>query len=152
MGLAKTEAVPSLWQQLKNHEHRFFYRNENPQGDAGDGESRSGDAQATREAMLWRVITPPAAPQPEFLANPDQDLLMLWGGGLRWLYHHDAQAVKDYSQQVGGWCWALGDSIPVDPISKRIMGQLGLAFDPDGVFAHPLDLGSKAAPAQGGRG
>lgn len=152
MGLARTEAVPSLWQQLKNHEHRFFYRNENPHGDAGEGENRSGDADATRGSTLWRVITPPAAPQPEFLANPDQDLLMLWGGGLRWLYHHDAQAVKHYSQQVGGWCWALGDSIPVDPVSRRIMDQLGLAFDPDGVFAHPLDLGSTATPAQGGRG
>ena len=55
----------------------------------------------------------PAAVMPDFLSNLNQDALVLWGGGLRWVYHDDAQAVADYSRQVGGWYWAVGETMPV---------------------------------------
>ena len=77
---------------------------------------------------------------PDFLSNLNQDALVLWGGGLRWVYHDDAQAVADYSRQVGGWYWAVGETMPIDPMQRQIMAQLASAFDPNGVFACPLDL------------
>ena len=75
----------------------------------------------------------------------DQDALVLWGGGLRWVYHDDAQAVADYSRQVGGWYWAVGETMPIDPMQRQIMAQLASAFDPNGVFACPLDLNPNSA-------
>ena len=77
---------------------------------------------------------------PEFLTNPDNDALVMWGGGLRWFYHDDGAAVHAYSKAVGGWCWAIGEPIPIDGMQAQIMAQLAKAFDPHAVFASPLGL------------
>ena len=81
---------------------------------------------------------------PEFLTNPDNDALVMWGGGLRWFYHDDGAAVHAYSKAVGGWCWAIGEPIPIDGMQAQIMGQLAKAFDPHAVFASPLALRQEA--------
>ena len=123
-GLHQRQSGTGLWQQLRDHQHPFF-----TQSDTEAGPRR-----------LWRVVTPPASPMPDFLTNPNDDALVMWGGGLRWLYHDDGAAVHAYSKAVGGWCWAIGESIPIDRMQAQIMGQLVKAFDPRGVFASPLGL------------
>ena len=123
-GLHQRQPELQLWRQLKDHVHPFFQRSD------ADGSSR----------RLWRVVTPPAATMPDFLADPDNDALIMWGGGLRWIYHDDAGQVAAYSKAAGGWCWALGEAMPLDAMQGQIMGQLANAFDPHGVFASPLDL------------
>ena len=123
-GLHPRHSEPQLWQQLKDHEHLFFQRS---------------DAEASSD-RLWRIVTPPAAPMPDFLTDPDKDALIMWGGGLRWIYHEDGAAVHAYSKVVGGWCWAIGEPMPIDAMQGQIMSQLAKAFDPHGVFASPLGL------------
>jgi hypothetical protein len=77
---------------------------------------------------------------PNFLADREKDALILWGGGLRWMYHDDAAQVDEYSKAVGGWCWAIGEPMPIDAMQGQIMSQLSKAFDPRCVFASPLGL------------
>lgn len=129
-GLQEHAGHPDLWRQLRDQGHEFFQKQL----------TRQRNAQT-----LWRLVTPPAAVMPDFLSNLNQDALVLWGGGLRWVYHDDAQAVADYSRQVGGWYWAIGETMPIDPMQRQIMAQLASAFDPNGVFACPLDLNSNSA-------
>lgn len=123
-GLRQRLSENPLWQQLKDHQHLFFQR-------------AHSEAASQR---LWRVVTPPAAPMPNFLADREKDALILWGGGLRWMYHDDAAQVDEYSKAVGGWCWAIGEPMPIDAMQGQIMSQLSKAFDPRGVFASPLGL------------
>ena len=129
-GLQEHAGHPDLWRQLRDQGHEFFQKQL----------TRQRNAQT-----LWRLVTPPAAVMPDFLSNLNQDALVLWGGGLRWVYHDDAQAVADYSRQVGGWYWAVGETMPIDPTQRQIMAQLASAFDPNGVFACPLDLNPNSA-------
>ena len=129
-GLQGHAGNPDLWRQLRDQGHEFFQKQP----------TRQRNAQT-----LWRLVTPPAAVMPDFLSNLNQDALVLWGGGLRWVYHDDAQAVADYSRQVGGWYWAVGETMPIDPMQRQIMAQLASAFDPNGVFACPLDLNPNSA-------
>ena len=144
VGLSRTDAVPDLWSQLKNHQHRFFHR------ETSSTDGATAEAAVGPRPMLWRVITPPAAPMPSFLTTPEQDLLTLWSGGLRWLYHDEADAVRDYSRAVGGWCWALGEAMPLEAAQQQIIEHLMAAFDPHGVFANPLGLVPKAVSVFGG--
>ena len=132
-GLQEHAGHSDLWRQLRDQGHEFFQKQL----------TRQRNAQT-----LWRLVTPPAAVMPDFLSNLNQDALVLWGGGLRWVYHDDAQAVADYSRQVGGWYWAVGETMPIDPMQRQIMAHLASAFDPHGVFACPLDLNQN--PALGG--
>ena len=144
VGLNRTDAVPDLWRQLKNHEHRFFHRENAFKDDS------TSDTVVGSRPKLWRVVAPPAAPVPSFLTTPERDLLTLWSGGLRWFYHDEADAVLDYSRAVGGWCWALGEAMPLEAAHQQIIQHLMAAFDPHGVFANPLGLGPKAASTFGG--
>jgi hypothetical protein len=84
---------------------------------------------------------------PNFLSDPNSDALVLWAGGLRWIYHDDAQAVADYCRQVGGWYWAVGEAMPIDPTQQQIMAHLVKAFDPHGVFASSLNLNAASGEA-----
>ncbi|MEL0048739.1 MAG: glycolate oxidase subunit GlcE [Gammaproteobacteria bacterium] len=143
-GLSRTDETPDLWRQLKNHEHRYFHR-----GAAPKDESKAEPSVGSR-AKLWRVITPPAAPLPSFLNAPETDLLTLWNGGLRWLYHDQDDAVRAYSHAVGGWCWALGEVMPMEAAQRRVIEHLMAAFDSSGVFANPLGLAPKAVSLSGG--
>ena len=135
-GFTDNDAATELWHQVNSHQHAFFHRAP-PQTQGGDFRGRQ------KEAKLWRIVTPPAASMPNFLASPEQNLLVMWSGGLRWLYHDDAQAVHDYSNAVGGWCWALGEIMPLEPAQRLITQHLMAAFDPKGVFANPLGLVAK---------
>ncbi len=63
------------------------------------------------------------------------DLLIEWGGGLRWLRHDDAEAVHAYAKSVGGWCWAKGEQMPIDVVQSRYMNELKRAFDPQSIFS-----------------
>lgn len=125
-GLGRNVTSNGLWQRLKDHQHSFF---------------EQADAQAAKGRKLWRVITPPAAPMPQFLTAAE-DALVLWGGGLRWIYHDDAAAVAAYCASVDGWYWAIGEGMPMEPMQRQIMTHLVEAFDPHGVFANPLGLGA----------
>ena len=95
-GFTDNDAATELWHQVNSHQHAFFHRAP-PQTQGGDFRGRQ------KEAKLWRIVTPPAASMPNFLASPEQNLLVMWSGGLRWLYHDDAQAVREYIKAVGGW-------------------------------------------------
>ena len=131
-GLQVNADDEDLWRLLKNQDHGFFQKAAQRQSGA---------------AKLWRLVTPPAAAMPNFLSDPNSDALVLWAGGLRWIYHDDAQAVADYCRQVGGWYWAIGEAMPIDPMQQQIMAHLAKAFDPHGVFASPLNLNAAAGEA-----
>jgi hypothetical protein len=51
---------------------------------------------------------------------------------------------------VGGWCWALGEAMPLEAAHQQIIQHLMAAFDPHRVFANPLGLGPEAASTFGG--
>ncbi|MBL6813970.1 MAG: glycolate oxidase subunit GlcE [Pseudomonadales bacterium] len=131
-GLQVNTGDEHLWRLLKNQDHDFF----------GAAVNRRGTT-----TKLWRLVTPPAAAMPHFLSDPNSDALVLWAGGLRWIFHDDALAVADYCRQVGGWGWAVGEAMPIDPLQQQIMTHLAKAFDPHGVFANPLKLHATAGEA-----
>jgi glycolate oxidase FAD binding subunit len=113
-----------LWDEVRDHAASFF---------KASARQMAG-ASANR---LWRVIVPPAAPMPDVAAA---DLAVEWGGGQRWLWQDDAAAVQAYARDHGGWAWALGESLQLEPTQQRLMSAIKAAFDPDGIFASPLAL------------
>ena len=116
--LIDADAAAVFWQAIRDQQHKFF---------------------ATAQAKpLWRVVTPPAAPLPDFTG----ELLLEWQGGLRWLRHDNADVVRDYALKVGGWCWAVGQLQPIDVAQARLMQRLKHAFDPTDVFVSTLDFSS----------
>lgn len=135
-GLMPMPADDEYWQRLQHHQHEFFL----PSMQASTDTKKHGP-----QHKLWRVVTPLAAPMPEFGLRSAADALVMWGGGLRWFYHDDHTAVLAYAKAVGGWCWAVGDVMPIDPMQAQIMQQLANAFDPKGVFATPLSLAARTA-------
>lgn len=117
----------NLWPSIRDHEHPFF-QHSSPQRSAA--------------FCLYRVVTPPAAPLPDV---PQDQLAIEWGGGLRWLWHADEQAVCQYAADVGGWCWRIGEAFALEKAQSKIMVRIKQAFDPDQVFASPLRIGSNHA-------
>lgn len=111
------DAAAEFWQQLRDQQQNFF--------------------QSAQAPQLWRLITPPAAPLPDMA---EQQMLLEWQGGLRWLRHNDADFVHSYARQVAGWCWAVGDCQPIDPQQAWLMQRLKRAFDPAAIFASALDF------------
>ena len=68
--LIDADAAAVFWQAIRDQQHEFF---------------------ATAQAKpLWRVVTPPAAPLPDFTG----ELLLEWQGGLRWLRHDNADCAE----------------------------------------------------------
>ncbi len=135
-GLMPMPADDEYWQRLQHYQHDFFLPSMQASTDTRAHGSRR---------KLWRVVTPLAAPMPDFGAPSAADALVMWGGGLRWFYQDDAAAVMAYAKAVGGWCWAIGDAMPIDPMQAQIMHQLANAFDPKGVFATPLSFPANKA-------
>jgi glycolate oxidase FAD binding subunit len=111
------DTAKEFWQQIRDQQHSFFT--------------------APNAGQLWRVVTPPAAPLPDLA---DNQLMLDWQGGLRWLRVDDAEFVHDYAQKVRGWCWAVGAAMPIDALQARLMKRLKDAFDPAGVFDSALDF------------
>ena len=119
------EAMPSsageeFWAGLRDHNADFFH--------STDSSKR-----------IWRVVVPSASALPGDWLHLD-DLLIEWGGGLRWLRHDDAEAVHAYAKSVGGWCWAKGEQMPIDVVQSRYMNELKRAFDPQSIFLSPMSL------------
>ena len=114
------DVAASLWRNLRDHRLAFFKQAMTPQG------------------KLWRLVVPVAAPG--LSSEDEQNLLVEWGGGLRWLYSDDDQAVRRYAQKAGGWCWQLGGAMPVASAQAQQFQRLSAAFDPNGVFACPVSM------------
>ncbi|MDG1125136.1 MAG: glycolate oxidase subunit GlcE [Pseudomonadales bacterium] len=113
------------WANLRDHKADFF--------------QQQLSSQMPGAKKIWRLVVPSAAPLPGSWLNAD-DLLIEWGGGLRWLRHDDDAAVVAYAKSVGGWCWAKGELMPIDPVQGRYMGELKRAFDPKNIFLSPMAL------------
>ena len=128
-GLMPMPADDEYWQRLQHYQHDFFLPSMQASTDTRAHGSRR---------KLWRVVTPLAAPMPDFGAPSAADALVMWGGGLRWFYQDDAAAVMAYAK-------AVGDAMPIDPMQAQIMHQLANAFDPKGVFATPLSFPANKA-------
>ena len=108
-----------VWDEVRDHVHPFFRP-----------VSRGG-------ASLWRVVVPPAAAMPD-TSDP---LAVEWGGGLRWWWHDDSERVLHYAAQHGGWAWAMGSPVQLDPAQSRLMGRIKQSFDPDHVFRSSFAFG-----------
>jgi glycolate oxidase FAD binding subunit len=113
------------WANLRDHKADFF--------------QQQLSSQMPGAKKIWRLVVPSAAPLPGSWLNAD-DLLIEWGGGLRWLRHDDDAAVVAYAKSVGGWCWAKGELMPIDPVQGRYMSELKRAFDPKNIFLSPMTL------------
>lgn len=103
------------WNNLREHLHRFF----------------------AEEGPLWRVSVPPATPVPDI----EGDLLMEWGGALRWLITHAAaRDVRAAAEKFGGHAVLFrgGDrEHPFHPLHKplyKLHANLKKAFDPMGIL------------------
>jgi glycolate oxidase FAD binding subunit len=110
----------SFWSDLRDHRVDFFQPKDDVQ-------------------KIWRLVVPSAAPLPGAWLS-SEDLLIEWGGGLRWLRHADEAAVKAHAKSVGGWCWAKGEQMPIDAVQGRYMNELKRAFDPKNIFRSAMSL------------
>jgi glycolate dehydrogenase FAD-binding subunit len=96
------------------------------------------DAYFAGEAPLWRLSVPSAAPPIELAG----ELLVEWGGALRWLRSGaDAATVRAAAAHAGGHATlfrggdkAAGVFAPLAPALLRLHRALKAAFDPAGVF------------------
>ncbi len=118
-----------MWAEVRDHNLAFF-------------KAASMDSVGNAEQKLWRIIVPPASPVAGLLAGDATAMALEWGGGLRWLWHDDADLVARYTRDCNGWAWALGESMPIEQLQKKYMRAIKQAFDPAGLFASPLDFGS----------
>ncbi len=103
-----------FWQSVREQTHPFF----------------------TRSEPLWRLSMPPAAA----LDMPEDDVLMDWGGGLRW-WHTDKPAaeIEALASGRGGYAYLFRSAAPVvgamPPIGLLSIHQrLKKSFDPHGIF------------------
>ena len=89
-------------------------------------------------APLWRVSVPPGAA----MIEPEGDLLVDWGGALRWLRTEaPAAEVRAAAERAGGHAALFrgGDRTgevfhPLQPAVRGIHERLKAAFDPAGIF------------------
>jgi glycolate dehydrogenase FAD-binding subunit len=116
--LGEAEAA-ALWGAVRDHAAPFF-------------EARQGGT------PLWRIAVPSATPP---LGVPGE-LMMEWGGGLRWLVTQaDARTVRDAARAAGGHAtlFRYGDKSvgvfqPLEPAVAAIHRRLKREFDPAGIF------------------
>lgn len=106
-----------FWQQIRNQKLDFFNTSNN---------------------TLWRLSVPPAA-SPWGLAG---NMLIEWGGALRWLKSDlPTQVIRDAAVSAGGSAMQFrnGDRQeeiyhPLEDVVFRLNKNLKNSFDPDGVF------------------
>jgi len=110
------DAARRLWDSVREQTHPFF---------AGD-------------MPLWRLSVPAHAPR---LAL-EGDMLIEWGGGLRWLRSNaDPASVRAAATAAGGHATlfrggdkSAGVFAPLAPVLARLHRGLKAAFDPAGIF------------------
>jgi glycolate oxidase FAD binding subunit len=103
-----------FWETVREQTHAFF----------------------TRSQPLWRLSLPPATT----LNMPENDVLIDWGGGLRW-WHTDKPAaeIEALASEHGGYAYLFRGAVPVvgatPPASLLAIHQrLKKSFDPHGIF------------------
>ena len=107
----------AFWSALREHTHPFFTRDGGP---------------------LWRISVPPGAT----MTRHDGDLLVDWGGALRWLRTHaPATEVRTAAERAGGHATLFrgGDRTgevfhPLAPAVRGLHERIKAAFDPAGIF------------------
>ena len=109
-----------MWTSIRDHRHVAF--------SVHDG------------GFLCRVIAPPSAPLPEGC-----DVAVEWGGGLRWVHTEEPAAIEAYAEKIGGWNWTVGAPVEISSGQRQLMKRIKHAFDPNGTFRSPLDLGDSNA-------
>ncbi len=109
-----------MWTSIRDHRHVAF--------SVRDG------------GFLCRVIAPPSAPLPEGC-----DVAVEWGGGLRWVHTEEPAAIEAYAEKIGGWNWTVGAPVEISSGQRQLMKRIKHAFDPNGTFLSPLDLGDSNA-------
>jgi glycolate oxidase FAD binding subunit len=109
----------ALWNAVRDHAAPFF-------------EARPG------ATPLWRISLPSATPP---LGVPGE-LMMEWGGALRWLVTGaDARSIRETARRAGGHAtlFRYGDKSvgvfqPLEPAIAAIHKRLKREFDPSGIF------------------
>jgi glycolate dehydrogenase FAD-binding subunit len=109
----------ALWTAVRDHAAPFF-------------EARPGGT------PLWRISVPSATPP---LGVPGE-LMMEWGGGLRWLVTQaQARTIRDAARAAGGHATlfrygdkSLGVFQPLEPAVAEIHRRLKREFDPAGIL------------------
>jgi glycolate oxidase FAD binding subunit len=114
IGGEATASSAYFWETVREQTHPFFSRSE----------------------PLWRLSLPPAAT----LDMPEDDVLMDWGGGLRWWYtDKPAAEIEALASEHGGYAYLFRSATPVvgatPPSSLLAIHQrLKKSFDPHGIF------------------
>ncbi len=103
-----------FWESIREQTHPFF----------------------NHQQPLWRLSLPPACG----LALPKNEVLMDWGGGLRWWHTDKSTAeVEALAKEYGGYAYLFRDAVPVAGVAPpaNLLGihrRLKKSFDPHGVF------------------
>jgi glycolate oxidase FAD binding subunit len=122
IGGEKLNAAPEFWASLRDHSHEFFQE----------------------DAPLWRLSVAPTAQ-----VNDNQNQLMEWGGGLRWIKQEESAAddLRNWARCNGGHA-TLFRSFHSNPqqsasirrfqkpnsIVLKLHQRLKQAFDPAGIL------------------
>jgi len=104
----------NFWESVGEQTHPFFARN----------------------TPLWRLSLPPTV----FLDMPEEEVLMDWGGGLRW-WHTDKPAaeIEALASEHGGYAYLFRNAPPAIGATPSagllaIHRHLKKSFDPHGIF------------------
>lgn len=121
--IVQPEFASPFWEGLRNHDDEFFVK---ARAAIGTG------------AALWRLSVPQTAP-PLILSG---ELMLEWGGALRWLCSAaPAALIRDAAAKVGGHATlfaahdkSAGAFAPLRSPLDRIHRELKKSFDPSGLF------------------
>ena len=104
---------PALWRSIADQQHEFF----------------TPLSMRDPAKRLFRVSAPPASP-----IGGWPDMAVEWGGGVRWVWHHDPAKVHEYAKQASGWVWQPGSRLPVPDAQIQLTHRIKTAFDPEDRF------------------
>ena len=99
----------NLWRDIRDHKIEFFLP-----ASLSARKSQNGrnvvDEEGHKDNKLCRVMLPPASQFDGALLPgvEDDEVVVEHGGGLRWVWLDDAQALRRQVAAVGGWVWVLG--------------------------------------------
>jgi glycolate oxidase FAD binding subunit len=110
----ETSSSKNFWGQVGEQTHPFF----------------------TRKKPLWRLSLPPAAS----LYLPENEMLIDWGGGLRWwTTDKPAAEIEALASERGGYAYLFRGAVPVVGVTPPIgllpiHRHLKRSFDPHRIF------------------